>query len=567
MNGTIRMVHRRGITRVLGVLVVLCVVNACGGGGGAPPPSFGGNEVEPSPGELEGTVAESVYVPWAEDAVHATLLPASREESGVPHHLWVDPAFPPGIRYEPYLDSSIYQDLAPVVEFGSTLHVGADVAPPVAALAGTGSRGGVALSAGELRDGIGEAEVLAYLRAIARGGFNGVDQLRTWNSNPTVFVVGAGTDGRYLRLAREAGRIVNAALPFSKRIRLEHTDRAWTEDYAARNRRHWDAIWVRFVPKSNPWWAGAAGDELGRTKVDAEGVTLEELERTGVGYGRLTAYVLIDPDAVAAFDDTQLTYLLVHELLHAMGFTAHVDAARFRSTLNETYVLGAEPQGLIHRIDREGLLGAYARLKGGRVSAQMNPGSLGPWNDASAHLRGDLTIPSGNVAFGVAFRNDFPQPWAFGPTPATSLADNASLSGTVTWDGALVGRTPSGPVFGDTRLTVDLGKVRAPPDPRGWQHTDGTLAFTGIRYGDGSSWGDGELSYLLEVEGNRFRRLHPSIALYGTPDGPQYRSTGLDFGVVTGVFFGDGHEGMGGVIERHDMSGAFGGKRSTASAR
>ncbi len=567
MSGTIRMVHRRGITRLLGVLVVLCAVNACGGGGGAPPAPIGENEIEPSPGVPEGTVAESAYVPWAEDEVHATLLPASREESGVPHHLWVDPAFPPGIRYEPYLDSSIYQDLAPVMESGSTLHVGADVAPPVDALTGTGSRGGVALSAGELRDGLGEAEVLAYLRAISRGGFNGVDQLRTWNSNPTVFVVGAGTDGRYLRLAREAGRIVNAALPFSKRIRLEHTDRTWTENYAARYRRHWDAIWVRFVPKSNRWWAGAAGDELGRTKVDAEGVTLEELERTGVGYSRLTAYVLIDPDAVAAFDDTQLTYLLVHELLHAMGFTAHVDATRFRSTLNETYVLGAEPRGLIHRIDREGLLGAYARLKGGRVSAQMDAGSLGPWNDTSAHLRGDLTIPSGNVAFGVAFRNDFPQPWAFGPTPATSLADNASLSGTVTWDGALVGRTPSGSVFGDTRLTVDFDKVHAPPDPRGWQHTDGTLAFTDIRYGDGSSWGDGELSYLLQVEGNRFRRLHPSIALYGTPEGPQYRSTGRDFGVVTGVFFGDGHEGMGGVIERHDMSGAFGGRRSTPPAK
>ena len=62
------------------------------------------------------------------------------------------------------------------------------------------------------------------------------------------------------------------------------------------------------------------------------------------------------------------------------------------------------------------------------------------------------------------------------------------------------------------------------------------------------------------------RRRHlPSIALYGMSDGPQYRSTGRDFGVVTGVFFGEGHEGMGGVIERHDMSAAFGGKRSAPS--
>ena len=37
--------------------------------------------------------------------------------------------------------------------------------------------------------------------------------------------------------------------------------------------------------------------------------------------------------------------------------------------------------------------------------------------------------------------------------------------------------------------------------------------------------------------------------------------TGGDAGTVTGAFFGPAHEGMGGVLERDDLSAGFGGKR------
>ena len=167
MIGTIGARRWRGLAKLLAIVIVPCVVNACGGGGGTPPPQIGEAEAEPSPGEHEPPslpLPESAYVPWAEDEVHATLLPPSREESGVPHHLWSDHEPPPGIRYEPYLDSSISRDLAPVMAFGPVLHVGADVAPPAEALHGTGSRGGAALSEGALRDGIDEAEILSYPR-------------------------------------------------------------------------------------------------------------------------------------------------------------------------------------------------------------------------------------------------------------------------------------------------------------------------------------------------------------------------------------------------------------------
>ena len=39
------------------------------------------------------------------------------------------------------------------------------------------------------------------------------------------------------------------------------------------------------------------------------------------------------------------------------------------------------------------------------------------------------------------------------------------------------------------------------------------------------------------------------------------QNRGGDIGEVTGAFFGPRHEGMGGVLERHDLSAAFGGKR------
>ena len=81
----------------------------------------------------------------------------------------------------------------------------------------------------------------------------------------------------------------------------------------------------------------------------------------------------------------------------------------------------------------------------------------------------------------------------------------------------------------------------------------GTADFTGLEQwaadaapgaaGTGATWYDGDLSYGIEVRGNTFVQ------------------TGGDDGTVTGAFFGPAHEGMGGVLERDDLSAGFGGKR------
>ena len=60
---------------------------------------------------------------------------------------------------------------------------------------------------------------------------------------------------------------------------------------------------------------------------------------------------------------------------------------------------------------------------------------------------------------------------------------------------------------------------------------------------DGAVWGDGDLGYLITVNGNTFTR------------------TGGDEGYLTGAFFGRRHEGMGGTLEREDLTAAFGGGR------
>ena len=115
---------------------------------------------------------------------------------------------------------------------------------------------------------------------------------------------------------------------------------------------------------------------------------------------------------------------------------------------------------------------------------------------------------------------------------SSTTPQNTGLSGTATWSGALLGVTPSGQVVvGDSILDVNLVNL------------DGQLDFTDMQLGGSGMWEDGDLGYSIEVRGNTFNR------------------TGGDAGVVTGAFFGARHEGMGGVLERSDLSAGFGGKR------
>ena len=140
----------------------------------------------------------------------------------------------------------------------------------------------------------------------------------------------------------------------------------------------------------------------------------------------------------------------------------------------------------------------------------------------------------------MALRNGLSEPWAHGHLPATDLADNPALVGTVEWIGTMVGLTPEATaVTGDAQIAVDLSTLVGATvftDLEEWAGAPGAP-------GDGTTWGRGDLGYAIAVTGNAFRE------------------TGGDAGQLTGIFTGRNHEGAAGTLERDDLTAAFGAGR------
>ena len=78
---------------------------------------------------------------------------------------------------------------------------------------------------------------------------------------------------------------------------------------------------------------------------------------------------------------------------------------------------------------------------------------------------------------------------------------------------------------------------------RSWPQSRLLNAAYRLMPGSGTTWGDGNLNYGIEVVGNTFVQ------------------TGGDDGTVTGAFFDLQHEAMGGVLDRQDLAAGFGGTR------
>ena len=196
---------------------------------------------------------------------------------------------------------------------------------------------------------------------------------------------------------------------------------------------------------------------------------------------------------------------------------------------------------ILHPIDREALLAVYGRFATSALPDTLAE-NLGHWSDTSDHVLGALGMPDGAIRFGTGLRNGLLQPWATGPGAGGDLARNASLAGPARWVGRLLGLTPEAEVVaGAAELVVDLPALTgrlALTELESWSPNGGPGAA-----GTGRRWLDGDLSYRVAVRGNTF-----------------VRSDG-DPGAVTGTFFGDSHEGMGGVLRRDDFSGGFGGQR------
>ena len=240
--------------------------------------------------------------------------------------------------------------------------------------------------------------------------------------------------------------------------------------------------------------------------------------------------------------------ILLHEMMHALGFYAHLYTED-----HPTSLMGPSgPEGgylasasLLPEIDGAALRAGY-RLPIGITPDRFDASSFGNWETTSINVKGDFIgsskFPLG-ASFGVRHGNGLSVPWTRGHIfPNDQLASNRTLSGTATWEGELVGFTPSvRPVRGNAEIGVNMDTM------------DGTANFTELQswasgqtpgeIGTGFQWSDGDLNYSITVGGNFFR------------------STGGDEGTLAGRFIGESHGGVVGSLERSDLTAAFGASR------
>ena len=404
----------------------------------------------------------------------------------------------------------------PVIQFGNELRVGGMPPPAQGELASVATHGDATVRYGRLRDGLGAAELTDYLGEDTAPN-NGIT-LRFVEA-PVVSFVEATTTGQIDEIVR-AVQLLNSNLPRDFQLTVHPTpvsEAAVAPGIGMDPTMADGRILVEFDRREDWEESPPSDDTVGLAAV------------TYVDTGEIsTVRVWIDPEES---EDPML--VLVHELIHALG-RDHADPARFPSTLLHDYGEGTEGY-VMHQLDREALLAVYSLLQPGDVPADIAT-NLGPWEDDSLHVRGDL----GDLAFGASLRNGLVRPWALGPRPGIDLADNAELMGSASWAGRLLGLTPSGEtVAGAAGLDVDLASLDGDLDfasLESWSGAPGEL-------GTGTLWGDGDLTYDIAVEGNIFAR------------------TGGDEGHITGAFFGAAHEGMGGTLVRDDLGAGFAGTR------
>lgn len=333
---------------------------------------------------------------------------------------------------------------------------------------------------------------------------------------------------------------LNAVLPHDKRLHLSATPAPARSGIVPAGKIYVDFIdsnWPSRFPTEH--LGTTTGDQHTAPKTSAHvWLNVQKIRKAAED---LSAFV-----PAATFERAMLD-ILAHEMLHALGFDGgHVSYGTFPlSIMNNSPIptlFGTKDNWdgrLLYEIDREGLTAAYGRLSPGASALD-----LGEWSNTMLHIRGDIVIeaPGRVVHFGAVQRNGVTEPWVVGPIPGTNLGQHTAMDEAVGWKGRLLGFTPSAEVVeGDAVLEVDLSSLR------GW------LEFTDMESwpanvqpgaaGGGTQWGDGDLSYSIEVRGNTFIQ------------------TGGDAGVVTGVFMGQEHQAMGGSLERPDLSGAFAGTR------
>ena len=399
---------------------------------------------------------------------------------------------------------------------GDSTHVGATLG--VASTAPVTHHGEIPVSYNGTLRGISVQDLLTYLAADAEP----FGRIKQWDAPPTIYL--ASPEGeptpQMIDDAVFAVQIINSFLPDDWQLRFGSAD----------NPSPGNSMTVFF-------------QDAGLSERGVGGHTLQTYDATLKMVGA-NVYVLPDywTNPSMFRDQQEKIYILVHEILHALG-RGHVPIDRSRVsglTIMDPGVPGNSGFALFP-VDREALHAIHSELDPGD-SLDTVAEKLGDWNDTGVMMRGDFDITEGGGSFGVSMRFGLGRPWASGPTPWTLLADNPALSGSAAWEGRLLGFTPEAqPVAGSAQLGIDLSTLSGDLDFQGLESwAAGTVPGA---IGTGQQWGDGSLSYDIQLRDNTFVQ------------------SGGDDGIVTGAFFGPQHEGMGGILERDDLTAAFGGKR------
>ena len=385
-----------------------------------------------------------------------------------------------------------------------------------------GHRGEADIRFGTLNDGAGQAALDRYLSQAAPD--------RTTRSSDRVRVIGSASQQDRNRVVA-AVRMVNAALPENAKLGVDplRTDLSLQNGmsgptYFVTGDELPDTIHVEFVPGRDPTGGTAAARSF------------DLVDR---------AYVAFFQGSNSYRNEREAIILLAHEIMHALGIDGHVSVS-FQSIMKGTGEIHAvsqggvrQPMSVLYPVDREALRALYGD----------DAASLGPWASTSLHIHGNAP----HVGFGVAFRNGYAEPWAYGYLASYGLETNPALSGTVTWYGDLVGFTPDAEaVMGDAAIRVDIAALRGTAEFTGLEHW-GARAAPGVE-GTGTMWGDGDLRYTIAVSGN-------DTAIGKASAVPTFWETGGDEGRLTGVFTGQQHQGAAGTLERRDLTAAFGASR------
>ena len=501
-------------------IVAATLVGACGGGGGSPVTSGGDESMPDMQPPTEPERAERLPFPYMPSG-HFRIAGLPALSAADARHM---PIYRDGERLFVGVDQgSRYIDTFTISDTGSpdfSIHrIERDLA---AALPVVGERGNVEIRHGRIADGVGEEVVAAYLADASAG------LVQRYNTPPEVRIIGDTSPVDVGRIIL-AIQLANTALPDDAKLSIG----AVLPDFSLRHN----------VGQNGSYYISGEEPDHG---IDIEFVRAGEYRRGrnsaavtwGLPLGRF-AYIQINMGANSYSRDHEAITLLAHEIMHALGVDDHV-SSEFATIMEGTGAIhhveqnGVDkPLSLLYPVDREALQALYGRLEPGD-----DPADFGPWTAST--LRIDGNGPHAN--FGVALRNGYAEPWAYGHLPDMDLAHNRALSGSATWTGTLLGFTPAAaPVAGDAEVGVNLRTMAGHADFANLE-TWAAHAAPG-EVGTGTQWHDGDLAYVIAVRGNTFRE------------------TGGDDGRLTGIFTGRQHQGAAGTLERSDLTAAFGASR------